>query len=205
MLGSGNASAGLRAAVVAVLAFLASARPARADEPAAPPSSRFYAGLELSSVKFDDSYGGISFSDSTYGAGLYSGFWINDRLSVELAYDWIDPLNLHDIAGSGVTRFDIKSERQALSVSVLRQVVLRDFLNIKRDWRVFGMLGVYESKIDRTVTDLGSGAQVSAGDNGSGALVAAGVLYTVGRFELRGYLRGWGDARELGAGAQLRF
>jgi hypothetical protein len=203
----GSAGARLGAAAIAVLVFLASAAPARADEPAvsASISSRFYAGLDLASLKVDDSYGGIDFSHSTVGAGLFGGYWVNDRLSVELEYEWIDALDLHDIAGSGITRFDITSQRNTVSVSVLRQVVLKDFLNLKRDWRVYGMLGVYESQIHRTATDLGSGAQVSSGDNFSGGLAAAGVLYTVGRFELRGYFRGWGDVREVGAGAQIRF
>jgi len=206
MLGSGSASAGLKAAVaVAVLGLAAFSAPARADEPAAPLGSRFYAGLDLSSVHVDDSYGGIDFSDSTFGAGLFTGFWVNDRLSVELGYDWLDAFDLHDIAGSGITRFDITSQRSILSVSVLRQIVLRDFLNLKRDWRVYGMLGVYDSQIHRTVTYLGSGAQVSADESSTGALVAVGMLYTVGRFELRGYLQGLGDAREIGAGAQFRF
>jgi hypothetical protein len=207
MLGSDSGSAGLRAATLVVLVLLASAAAARADEPAAsaPIRSRFYAGLDLASLKVDDSYGGIDFTRSTDGAALFGGYWVNDRLSVELAYDWTDALDLHDIAGSGVTHFDITSQRNTLSVSVLRQVVLRDFLSLKRDWRVYGMLGVYESEIRRTVTDLGSGSQISAGDKVSGALAAAGVLYTVGRFELRGYLRSWGDVREIGAGAQLRF
>jgi hypothetical protein len=67
------------------------------------------------------------------------------------------------------------------------------------------MLGVYESRVDRTVTDLGSNAQTSAGDSVTGALAAGGVLYKLGRVELRGYLRGWGDVREIGAAAQFRF
>jgi len=206
MLGrSGSANAGLRAAALGVLAAAASAAPVRAEEPAAPLRSKFYSGLELASVKFDDSYGGIDFNGTTPGAGLYTGYWVNDRLSVELAYDWTDALDLRDIAGSGIRRFDITSERHTVSVSVLRQVVLRDFFNLKRDWRVFGTLGVYESRVDRTVTDLVSSTRISTGDSGTGASAAAGVLYTVGRFELRGYLRGWGDAREIGAAAQLRF
>ena len=206
MLGSGRPSSRLRAvAAVAALVLAASAATARADEPAPSIRSRLYAGLELASVKVDDNYGGIDFSGSTLGAGLYTGFWMNDRLAVELAYDWTDAIDLRDLAGSGVRHVDITSERHTLSVSVLRQVVLRDFFDLKRDWRVFGALGVYDSEVHRTVTDLGSGAQLSPGDNVSGALVAAGVLYTVGRFELRGYLRGWGDVKEIGAAAQLRF
>ena len=207
MLGSASASAGLRAAGLAVLVLSTSVAPARADEPAAsaPIRSRFYAGLDLASLKVDDSYGGIDFSRSTVGAGLFAGYWVNDRLSVELGYDWTEALDLHDVAGSGVTHFDLTSERDTFSVSVLRQVVLKDFLSLKRDWRVYGMLGVYESQIRRTVTDLGSGSQASPGDKVSGALAAAGALYTIGRFELRGYLRTWGDVKEVGAGAQLRF
>ena len=61
------------------------------------------------------------------------------------------------------------------------------------------------TKVERTISDLGSGARASAGERVTGAVISAGALYTVGRVELRGYLRGWGDAKEIGAAAQLRF
>ena len=205
MRGTGKSRTWPRTRAVAALVLMASAAAARAAEPTDSIGSRLYAGLELASLKVDDSYGGIDFSASTLGAGLYTGFWVNDRLAVELTYDWIDAIDLHDLAGSGVIRFDIKSERHTLALSVLRQVSLRDLFDFPRDWRVFGMLGVYESRVDRTVTDLGSNAQTSAGDTVTGALAAAGVLYRLGRVELRGYLRGWGDVREIGAAAQFRF
>ena len=195
----------LRTCVVAML-LLASAARARAEEPAASLGSRLYAGFELSSVKVDDSYGGVNLNASTYAYGAYTGLWLkSDLLAIELSYDRTDPNDLHDVAGSGVLRFDAASQRRTLSVSVLRQVVLRDFLSLKRDWRVFGALGLYETDVHRTITDLASGAQTSAGENVTGALLSVGTLYTVGRVELRGYLRGWGDAREIGAAAQFRF
>jgi hypothetical protein len=190
---------------VAALVLAASALAARAEEPAGSVASRFYAGVEVASVKLDDGYGGIDFSDSTFGLGAYTGYWVKDHLAVELAYDWTDAIDLHDLAGSGVVRFDITSKRHTLALSVLREISLRDLLDLRRDWRLFGMLGVYDTNVERTVTDLRSNAQIAAGDSGSGALVAAGVLYTVGRVELRGYLRGWGDAKEIGAGVQFRF
>jgi hypothetical protein len=44
-----------------------------------------------------------------------------------------------------------------------------------------------------------------AHEDDSGLSFGAGVLYAVGRVELRGYLRSTGDAREAGAAVQFRF
>lgn len=202
----GNLRSLLRACAVATPLLASAAAPARAGEPAPSITSRLYAGLELSSVHLQDSYGGVDLSTSTVAFGAYGGFWIkDDRLALEWSYDRTEPIDLKDVAGSGVVRFDAASQRHTLSVSILRQVVLRDFLNLKRDWRVFGALGLYDTEIHRTITDLGSGAQTSAAENVTGALVSVGALYTIGRVDLRGYLRSWGDAREVGAAAQFRF
>jgi len=205
MRAKGKPRSRFRTGVVAALVLVAAAAPARAQEPARSLGSRFYAGLGLSSVNVDDSYGGVSFSDSTLGLGAYGGFWMKDQLALELSYNWLDAFDLHDLAGSGVVKFDVTSKRQTLSLSVLREVTLRDFLNLKRDWRVYGALGLYDTRAERTVTDLASGAQISANESVSGALIEAGGLYKFGRVELRGYLRGWGDAKEIGAAAQFRF
>jgi opacity protein-like surface antigen len=205
---SGRAGPRRRAGAIAALVLAASPWAARAAEPAAPaPSlgSRFYGGVGLASVHYDDTYGDVAFSGSSLGLGLYGGFRVNDHLSVELAYDGSNAIDLHDVAGSGIVHFDVDSQLRTLSASVLRQFSLREFLNLQRDWRVFGMLGVYDSKIDRTVTDLASNAQVSAEQNSSGVLAGAGVLYRLGRVDLRGGLRFWGDARDVDVAAQFRF
>jgi hypothetical protein len=57
---------------------------------------------------------------------------------------------------------------------------------------------------------LGSDARSSAGDSDSGLFVGAGVIYQLGRVELRGYVRELGaldrgEAREAGGAVQFRF
>jgi hypothetical protein len=206
MRGSGEFASGPRAGIVAALVLvLGPLGAARAAEPTPSIGSRFYAGLNLASLKFDDRAEDVAFSDSSLGLGLYTGYRINDRLAVELSYDRFDAIDLHDLAGSGTVRFDVTSERRTLALSVVRQVSLRDLFDLRRDWRLFGMLGIYDSRVDRTLTLLDSGAEASSADQVTGALAGGGVLYGFGRVELRGYLRWWGDAQEIGAAAQLRF
>ena len=92
-----------------------------------------------------------------------------------------------------------------LSASVLRQVSLRELFNMPRDWRVYGMFGVYDSNVDRTVTNLTSYAQTSVQEKNTGLLGGVGMLYRLGRVDLRGGLRFWGDARDVDFAAQFRF
>jgi hypothetical protein len=67
------------------------------------------------------------------------------------------------------------------------------------------MLGVFDSNLDRTVTDLASQAQVSVQEKNTGVLAGGGMLYRLGRVDLRGGLRFWGDARDVDFAAQFRF
>ena len=67
------------------------------------------------------------------------------------------------------------------------------------------MLGVFDGNLDRTVTDLASHAQVSVQEKNAGVLAGGGMLYRLGRVELRGGLRFWGDARDVDLAAQVRF
>jgi len=67
------------------------------------------------------------------------------------------------------------------------------------------MLGVYDNNLDRTVTDLASYAQTSSQEKNSGVLAGAGALYRLGRVDLRGGLRFWGEARDIDFAAQFRF
>jgi Outer membrane protein beta-barrel domain len=197
-----------RYAVVAALLLAAAPWAARAAEPAgqtAPLGSRFYGGVNLASVHYDDTYGDVAFPGSSIGLGLYTGFRVNDHLSVELAYDGTNAIDRHNVAGSGVVYFNVDTELRTLSATVLRQFSLHELFNLPRDWRVYGMFGVYDDKIDRTVTDLSSYAQVSGQENESGIVAGAGMLYHLGRVELRGGLRFWGDARDIDVAAQFRF
>ena len=172
---------------------------------AAPLGSRFYGGVDVAAIHYDDKYADIAFAGSSIGLGLYTGFRVNDHLSVELAYDQANAIDKHNVAGSGVVYFNVETELHALSVSVLRQVSLRELFNLPRDWRVYGMFGIFDNNLDRTVTDLASFKQVSIQEHKAGALAGAGTLYRLGRVELRGGLRFWGDARDVDFAAQFRF
>ena len=181
---------------------LPGAKPADAKVPLI---SRFYGGVDVASVHYDDKYADIAFAGSSIGLGLYTGFRVNDHLSVELAYDAMDAIDKHNVAGSGVVYFNVDTEVCALSASVQRQFSLRELFKMPRDWRVYGTFGVYDSKLDRTVTDLGSYAQKQVHEDKSGALGGFGMLYGLHRFELRGGFRFWGDGRDVGVAAQFRF
>ncbi len=168
--------------------------------------SRFYGGVNVASVHYDDKYADIAFAGSSIGLGLYTGFRVNDHLSVEFAFDTTDAIDKHNVAGSGVLYFNVDTELRTLSASVQRQFSLRELFNLlSRDWRVYGMFGVYDSSLDRTVTDLTSNAQKQVHENNAGALAGFGMLYGLRRLELRGGFRFWGDARDLEIAAQFRF
>jgi hypothetical protein len=199
-------------AVLVLAAVPWTAWPAEPGLPSAGPAqtkvpliSRFYGGVNVDSVHYDDKYADIAFAGSSIGLGLYTGFRVNDHLSVELAYDATDAIDKHNVAGSGVVYFNVDTEMRVLSASVQRQFSLRDLFNLPRDWRVYGMFGVYDSKLDRTVTDLASYAQKNIREDKSGALGGFGMVYGLRRLELRAGFRLWGDGRDLGIAAQFRF
>jgi opacity protein-like surface antigen len=199
-----SASVGVVAAFLVVTAQWA----ARAAEPTrtkAPLESRFYGGVDVASVHYDDSYGDVAFNGSSIGLGLYTGFRVNDKLSVELGYNETTAIDKHNVAGSGVVHFNVEAELHTFSASVLRQVSLRELFNLPRDWRVYGILGVFDTNLDRTVTDLASYSQVSTQESNTGLIAGGGMLYRLGRVELRGGLRFWGNARDVDFAAQFRF
>jgi hypothetical protein len=197
-----------RAGVVAAI-LLAMTCGARAAEPTAakttPLGSRFYGGVDVASIHYNDAYGDVAFGGSSIGLGLYTGFRVNDKLSVELAYSETTAIDKHNVEGSGVVIFNVETELHTVSVSALRQVSLRDLFDLPRDWRVYGSLGIFDNNIDRTVTDLASYAQKSSQDKNTGVLAGVGMLYRLGRIDLRGGLRFWGDARDVDFAAQFRF
>ena len=193
---------------LATLAVLAAARSAAAAEPPKRSlGSRFYAGMTVATLAFDDDYEGIKLDDSSTGYGIYGGFRLKERLALELGYDAFDAaIDLHDIAGSGIVRLDVATERRTTTLSVVRDVSFKDLFNWRRDWRVYGAVGVYDSQLTTTATTLGSSPRTrSVNDSDTGVLFGAGTLYTLGRVELRGYLLSGGDVREAGIGAQFKF
>jgi hypothetical protein len=198
-----------RAAAVALAAASIAAH-AHAAEPGESIGARLYAGVGAASARFDDQYEGIGLADTSIGLGLYAGVRLRERLAIELSYEAFDAIDLHDVAGSGVLRFDAKTERRSTMLGVLREISLRELFGWRRDWRMFGVAGFYGSDLERTVTLLGSGARSSVGDSDAGLFVGAGVIYQLGRVELRGYLRELGvldrgEAREAGGAVQFRF
>jgi hypothetical protein len=197
-----------RAGAVAAFVLASVSWAARAAEPTPPKSSlgsRFYAGVDLAAIHYNDTYGDVAFGGSSIGLGLYTGFHVNDKLSVELAYNETTAIDKHDVEGSGVKVFNVETELHTVSASVVRQYYLRDLFNLPRDWRVYGQLGVFGTNLDRTVTDLASYAQASQHENNSGVLAGAGMLYRLGRFDLRGGFRFCGEAHDLDFAAQFRF
>jgi len=194
-------------AVVALL-LVTAACSARAAEPAAPKGtlgSRFYGGVDVAAVHYNDTYGDVAFGGSSIGLGLYTGFVVKDKLSVELAYNETTAIDKHDVPGSGVVIFNVETELHTISASVVRQISLRELFNLPRDWRVYGQLGVFDTSLDRTVTIQPSYAQASQQDKNTGILAGAGMFYRIGRFDLRGGFRFWGEARDLDVAAQIRF
>jgi outer membrane protein with beta-barrel domain len=197
-----------RAGLFAALLLATAACGARAAEPttkATPLGSRFYGGVDVASIHYNDTYGDVAFGGSSIGLGLYTGFRVNDKLSVELAYDETTAIDKHDVEGSGVVVFNVETELHTVSASVVRQISLRELFNLPRDWRVYGLLGLYDTDVDRTVTNLASYAQASQHEKNSGVLAGTGMLYHLGRLELRGGFRFWGEARDLDFAAQFRF
>jgi len=193
--------------VLAVLLAAAACR-VHAAEPATTKGSlgsRFYGGVDVAAVHYNDTYGDVAFGGSSVGLGLYTGFVIKENLSVELAYNETTAIDKHDVPGSGVAVFNVETELHTISASVVRQISLRDLFNLPRDWRVYGLLGIFDNSLDRTVTNLPSYAQASQQEKNTGVVAGTGMLYRLGRFDLRGGLRFWGEARDLDFAAQIRF
>src|SRR5689334_20835169 len=184
------------------LCSLAPACRALAAEPAHAHRSRFYAGMTLAALDFDDNYRGIALSDSSTGLGVYGGFRLKDRLALELSYDSFDAIDLTDIAGSGIVRLDVETERRTATLSVLREVSFKELFDWRRDWRIYGTAGVYDSELRGTVTARGASSTSTRSfvhDSDTGLVFGAGALYALGRFELRGFVLSGSDVREYGA------
>ena len=193
------------AGLAATFCALAAAPVARAAEPDGANGSRLYAGVAVLALDFVDSHEGVTFDDVSTGFGVYGGFRLHDRLALELSYDAADAIDVRDIAGSGIVRLDIETERRTTTFSVVREVSLKELFEWPRDWRLYGTAGIYDSDLRRTVTALNTNTRRSVRDSDTGLLIGAGVLYALGHVELRGYLLSGGDAREFGAAVQFRF
>jgi hypothetical protein len=172
--------------------------------------ARLYVGIGAARLTFDDEFNGLEFDDVSTGLAVYAGFRLSERLSLELSYDAADAIDLRDVAGSGVVRFNVASERRTVAISALREVSLRELLNWQRDWRLFGMAGIYRSDLERAITSIGSNERTDTDEQIAGALLGAGVIYRLSSVEVRGYVRTLGvldrgEAMETGASVQVRF
>jgi hypothetical protein len=172
--------------------------------------ARLYVGIGVARLTFDDQFNGLTFDDVSTGIAAYGGFRLSERLSLEISYDAADAISLSDVAGSGIVRFNVVNERRTVAISALRELSLREIFNWQRDWRLFGMAGIYGSDLERAVTTVGSNARTVSDDRIAGALLGAGVIYRLSSVEVRGYVRKLGvldrgEATETGASVQLRF
>lgn len=172
--------------------------------------ARLYVGVGVARLTFDDEFNGLKFDDVSTGISAYAGFRLREQLSLELSYDAADAIDLADLAGSGIVRFNVVNERRTVAISALREISLRELLNWQRDWRLFGMAGIYRSDLERAITTIGSNQRTDSDDWIAGALLGAGVIYRLSSVEVRGFVRQFGvldrsEAMETGASVQIRF
>jgi hypothetical protein len=196
--------------VLTVCGFAGCALSVQAAGPEGDADARLYVGVGVARLTFDDEFNGVRFDDVSTGIAAYAGFRVSERVSLELSYDAADAIDLADVAGSGTVRFNVVSERRTVAISALREISLRELFSWQRDWRVFGMAGVYRSDLERTITTVGSNERTDTDDQIAGALLGAGVIYRLSSVEIRGYVRKLGvldrgEAMETGASVQLRF
>lgn len=198
--------------VLAFCSFAACPLSVRAADPEgeSDADARLYVGIGVVLLTFDDEFNGVAVDDVSTGIAAYAGLRLSERLSLELSYDAADAIDLGDIAGSGIVRFNVVNERRTVAISALREVSLRDIFNWQRDWRLFGMAGIYRSDLERAITTVGSNERTDSDDRIAGALLGAGVIYRLSGVEVRGYVRKLGildrgEATETGASVQLRF
>jgi hypothetical protein len=172
--------------------------------------TRFYAGVGAVSLTFAAEHEGVAFEDSSLGLGGYVGFKLRDNLGVEVSYSSADAVDLEDVWGSGVAKLDIAGEWDTLSVRAVGELSLKEWLRWRRNWRLYGALGGYDSRIRRTVTTRGTGASLRVRDDEAGVVLATGFLYEVGVVDLRGYVEWFGvfddrEAWDAGVAVQMRF
>ena len=81
-------------------------------------------------------------------------------------------------------------------------------MKIRTKWIVFSAGAAFlalTTFVQRTFQPQSAHAQVSVQEKNAGVLAGGGMLYRLGRVELRGGLRFWGDARDVDLAAQVRF
>jgi hypothetical protein len=185
--------------------------PAFADDTKNAEEGRFYAGLGTVTLEYEGRHDGLEFDDTSLGIEAYAGFKLRDNLSLELSLQSDrDAVDLDKVPGSGISRLDINSTWDTVSVKAVGELSLQELLSWRRNWRLFGTAGYYRSDIDRTVINLGTGRGDTVRDDESGLAVGTGVLYKLGFVDLRGYVEWYGvlddgEAWDAGVAVQLSF
>jgi hypothetical protein len=174
------------------------------------PKDRFYLGTGVGNLGYSGRQKEIAFSDTSIGLDLYAGFRLRDNLALELSYRSFDAVDLKDIPGSGVARLDIASDWHTVTLGVSRQVSLHELFGWRRDWRVYGALGLYRSDVEQTALTRTANVTDRLTVDHSGVVLGTGVLYRLGRIDLRGHVSWFGvldqnEAREAGIAVQLEF
>jgi hypothetical protein len=139
---------------------------------------------------------------------LFGGLRLTDKLGVEVAYKHFDDIARQDIRGSGVTRLEIEMPLDIFVVKAVGQISFRELLDWQRNWRVYGAAGIYQTDLERTVVNLGSGATETLRGKESGLTFGAGALYQLGPVDLRGYVEWLGvldDNEAWNAGVAVQF
>lgn len=209
---AGRRAIGLRAIAACasiaawVLSFVVLAQDARSpgDEP------RLYAGVGAADLELAAAHAGTRIRDSSLGLGVHGGFKLRERLAIEVSYGSADAVELDDVWGSGTTRFDVASDWSTLAVRAVGELSLQEWLRWRRNWRLYGALGGYESRVTHRVTTRGTSVTERVRDDEAGLMLGTGVLYAVGPVDLRAYVEWYGvldelEARATGVAVQWRF
>jgi hypothetical protein len=168
------------------------AKDAQVQEKPADWSDRLYAGAGLGLADYKGAFEGVSYNDRPFSLQAFGGYRISDRWSMELAYARSDDIESGEIAGSGVERLDIDAQLETKIVRALLTLPLSEALGWQKNVRVFGTIGYHDSESRSEIAELGSGEKRTDRQNDSGLAFGGGILYGIGKIDLRGYVE-WLD------------
>lgn len=203
-LPTGRAAAGALLGVLALLVTL----PSLGQQ--GPEPSRIYAGAGLAGVDFDDRYQGAIYGDTSTGWQIYGGYRLGDRTAIEAAYKSFGNLSARDVAGSGIERLDVSAALDVAVVRALWALPMAEVFGWRREFSLFGTLGYYSATTKRRAVELNSLVATSASARDSGLAFGGGVIYRLGRVELRGHFERLAvdridRARDVGVAVQFTF
>lgn len=150
-------------------------------------AGRLYVGAELGLAAYRDGYAGVTYEDRPLAMQGFAGYRLDDRWSVELAYERLSGIESGQVAGSGTERLDIGSRLDTAAVRAILTVPLSELLRCRKRIAIFGAAGYHSSEARSDVLELGSQARTRITTQESGPTVGGGVLYGLGKIDLRGY------------------